>query len=109
MMLTPENGKEAIKAVENALFSVEKKAKITDLAPEMTIPEKAMSLREALLCESEEFDIHQCLGRITASAAVTCPPAIPVVDCGEKIDKNAIKLFEYYGVSKIRVVKNNIE
>lgn len=109
MMFTPENGKEAIKAVENALFSVEKKAKITDLAPEMTIPEKAMSLREALLCESEEFDIHQCLGRITASAAVTCPPAIPVVVCGEKIDKNAIKLFEYYGVSKIRVVKNNIE
>jgi arginine/lysine/ornithine decarboxylase len=75
----------------------------------MTIPEKAMSPREAMLSACEEIDVKNSLGRITASAAVTCPPAIPVVVCGEKIDKNAIKLFEYYGVSKIRVVKNNIE
>ncbi len=109
LMFTPENGKVTVDAVERVLLSVEKKAKITDFAPEMTIPEKAMSPREALLCESEELDIHQCFGRITASAAVTCPPAIPVVVCGEIIDEAAIRLFEYYGVSKIRVVKNNIE
>ncbi len=109
MMFTPENGKGAVDEVRNVLLSIEKKAKITDGAPEMTIPEKVISPRKALLCESEELDIHKCLGRITASTAVTCPPAIPVVVCGEIIDEAAIRLFEYYGVSKIRVVKNNIE
>ena len=109
MMFTPENGEEAIKAVENVLLSVEKRAGIADSAPELTVPQKAMPPREAMLSVCEEISVKNSLGRITASAAVTCPPAIPVVVCGEKIDENAIKCFDYYGVSKIRVVKNNIE
>lgn len=105
MMLTPENGTEAIESVERALLSLDKKEKITQTPPALSVPQKAVSAREAIFSESEELDIHECRGRIMASAAVMCPPAIPVAVCGEIIDDAAIKCFEYYGIERIRVVK----
>jgi arginine/lysine/ornithine decarboxylase len=35
---------------------------------------------------------------------VGCPPAIPIVICGEEIDKKAISAFKYYGIEKCLVV-----
>lgn len=105
MMFTPEVGIDGIKRLEKVLLSVEKKERITENAPIISKPDKIMSVREAVFAESEELDIHGCCGRVLASAAVTCPPAIPVVVCGEKIDESAIRCFEYYGVRKIRIVK----
>ena len=54
----------------------------------------------------EEIDVSECDGRILASSAISCPPAIPIVVCGEIIDENAIKCFEYYGIKKCRIIKN---
>lgn len=107
LMFTPENGKEAVDETERILLSLIKKERICDSAPDLPISEKAMSAREAIFSESEELDVHECCGRVMASAAVTCPPAIPVVVCGEIINEAAIRCFDYYGVSKIRVVRKN--
>lgn len=105
MMFTPEVSADDIGRLEKILLSVEKKEKITITPPLMTKPEKALSVRDAMLSASEETDIHECEGRILASAAVNCPPAIPILVCGEIIDKNSIKCFEYYGTEKCRVIK----
>ena len=105
MMFTPEISEDDIGRLEEILLSLEKKEKITLAPPIMTKPEKALSVRNAMLCTSEEIDISECEGRILASAAINCPPAIPITVCGEIIDKNAISCFEYYGIKKVRVVK----
>ena len=44
-------------------------------------------------------------GKIFASLSASCPPAVPIVVCGEEIDKNIIDLFLYYGITKCEVVK----
>ena len=105
MMFTPEIGADCLEKIEKTLISVAPKEKITDSAPVVTKPEKVMTVREAVLSQSEELDIHECCGRVLATAAVTCPPAVPIAVCGEKINESAVGCFEYYGIERIRVVK----
>ncbi len=103
-MLTPESGKISLDRIENVLCSVEKKEKIVCSMPSAGRPLKAMSVQEAVFSPSEELEISQCRGRILASAAISCPPAIPIVVCGEIIDDEAVRCFEYYGTTTCRVV-----
>ncbi len=104
-MLTPEIGKDGLKALENALKSIPFEEEIKESPPPMSIPEKALSAREASFIPSEFAVVENCNGRILASAAIGCPPAVPIVMCGEIIDDRAIECFKYYGIKKCRVVK----
>lgn len=65
---------------------------------------QTMSVREAVFAPHEEIPVKEARGRICASPAVSCPPAIPIVVSGERIDENAIALFEYYGISTVDVI-----
>jgi len=42
---------------------------------------------------------------VLVSPMVSCPPAIPIVVCGEVIDDAAISLMRYYGQERCRVAK----
>ena len=64
-----------------------------------------MALREAMLAPQEIIPIKKAIGRICAAPTVSCPPAIPIVVCGEKIDEVAIRCFEYYGVEMCQIIK----
>ncbi|MBO6010602.1 MAG: amino acid decarboxylase, partial [Oscillospiraceae bacterium] len=68
-------------------------------------PERVMSPREAALSEAETVPAGESAGRVLAAAAISCPPAVPVVMCGERIDARAAECFEYYGVRECTVVK----
>ncbi len=105
MMFTPEIGNDEIELIGNILISIEKKEAITEKPPVLSMPETAMTVRKAVFSASEEICVSGCKGRILASSAVSCPPAIPITVCGEIIDENAIKCFEYYGIKSCRVVK----
>ena len=104
MMFSPENTAEDIEKLAGALLSISRRAEKTESMPTVGNAKAAMSVREAIMSPSEEIDVADSLGRILANAAVSCPPAIPIVVCGEVIDENAIELFKYYGVEKCRVV-----
>ena len=67
---------------------------------------KVLSIRQALLAPWEELPLEQCLGRVLAAPSVSCPPAVPILVCGEEIDENAIDCFRYYGHRTCAVVKN---
>lgn len=105
MMFTPEIDDGEIERIGNVLLEIEKKEEIAENLPVLPMPERAMTVREAVFSPSEEIDVSESEGRIFASSAISCPPAIPIVVCGEKIDKKAIECFEYYGIKKCRVVK----
>lgn len=63
----------------------------------------AMTPRQAAFCKSESVSIDESEGRILADPSVGCPPAVPILVCGERIDHNAIAAFRYYGISHCRV------
>ncbi len=64
-----------------------------------------MSIREALLSPAETVNVKDSVCRVLASPSVGCPPAVPIAVCGEALDDNAVRCFEYYGIEKISVVK----
>ena len=68
-------------------------------------PIKKLSVREALFATHELIPVKNAVGKICGAPTVGCPPAIPIVISGEEIDEDAIKLFEYYGITNIDVVK----
>lgn len=105
MMFTPEVGSDALTYIYNVLASVQRREKITECPPRPAVKVNRMPLKDAVFAVSEELPIENCLGRVMASAAVNCPPAIPIVICGEVIDSSAIECFKYYGIKSCRVVK----
>lgn len=105
MMFTPEVDKGGIKSLSAALCSIERRREITEVAPRVAEAEVVMSARQALMSSSREVAVEDACGEVLASATVSCPPAIPIVVCGERIDERAIACFKYYGIEKCRVVK----
>ncbi len=67
--------------------------------------EKVLSIRDAVLSDSEIIPADQSLGRICASPTVSCPPAIPIAVSGEIIGKNEVAMLKYYGIQEVEVVK----
>ena len=106
MMLTPETGPDGLARLKNALFAIPRREAIYTNPPVSSVPERVLRIREALFSASEEVSVKESLGRVLAAATVGCPPAVPIVVCGERIDEHAIRCFEYYGIERCCVVAN---
>ena len=105
LMLTPEIGEAGVARLEDALLSVEKKTPIFGAVPSMARPERVVSVREALLAPCESVAARESIGRVLAAASVGCPPAVPIVVSGERICRDAVEAFAYYGISTVTVMK----
>ena len=105
LMLTPENTENDMEKMTRALLSVPKKDKIESKPPLFSQPRMAISTREAYFSPSEKISVSESMGRVLSSPSVGCPPAVPIIMCGEMIDENAMKCFEYYGVETVTVIK----
>ena len=104
-MITPETAADGLARLEALLLSLPPKAALEEKPPLPGKGERVLSLRQATLSPSERLPAAQCQGRILSSAHVSCPPAIPIVACGERIDSSAIACFHYYGIDFCWVVK----
>lgn len=67
-------------------------------------PERAMTLRQAALSFREQVTPQQAVGRVAACSASPCPPGVPVVLAGERIDQTAASLLIRRGFSAVEVV-----
>ncbi len=105
LMLTPEITEEALERLEEVLCALESKEPIRETAPKCLEPERCLSIRDALISDSEMLPAEQCFGRILAVPTVGCPLAVPIVVCGERITAHAISCFSYYGISECCVVR----
>ena len=105
MMLTPECGENALARIGEVLLALDRKPPIPERMPPMTRPVKILSLREALFSPCREESTHACPGKVLASPTVGCPPAVPIVVCGERIDEAAIRLLDYYGIESCCVTE----
>jgi arginine/lysine/ornithine decarboxylase len=105
-MFTPEIGEDELERLTGALTSLPRRAPISDAPPVPTACERVLSIREAMLSPSECQPVSRCIGRVLAAPNVSCPPAIPIIACGERIDEHAATCFTYYGITHCCVVRN---
>ena len=105
LMLTPYNDVGDLSRLEAVLCGLPRRAPVTGVPPHAPRPVPVLTPRQAILSESETLPIAQCLNRISAAAAISCPPAIPLAVCGERIDQQVMDCFRYYGITHCAVVK----
>ena len=91
--------------IERALLSIKAKNPIILFPPTVKKRERVISAKEALFSESEEIDVKESLGRVVSEITIGCPPAVPLITCGEKIDETVIKCLTYYGIKIIKVIQ----
>ena len=98
---------ETFERLQVLLAGLEQKPAITEKVP-ARIPGRAeLTLREAIFSPYETVPAAESLGRILATPSVSCPPAVPICACGERIDEAAAALFRYYGIQSCDVVIEN--
>ncbi len=105
LMTTPETGKEGLSRLAEVLLSVPKKAEITEKPPKCKEAVRVMPPRKALFAPREKVSCAESAGRILATENVGCPPAVPILAAGERIDAAAVEAFSYYGIRHCFVVK----
>lgn len=104
-MLTPHTKDEELEKLKIVLCSIKVRIPIKDLPPIPTVKTAKISLAAALYAKVENIAVEDCLGKVSASTDVSCPPAIPIVLPGEVIDENAIESFKYYKIDQWSVIK----
>lgn len=105
LMLTPYNDTDELNRLEAVLCGLPQRAPVAAVPPSAPRPVPVLTPRQAILSESETLPIAQCLNRVSAAAAISCPPAIPLAVCGERIDRQVLDCFRYYGITHCAVVK----
>ena len=104
LMSATDVGADELAHLEMILTSLPQKEPITVTPPTPEKAERILRIRYALLSPSETVAVEDSVGRILASPSVSCPPAVPILMCGERIDAAAVRAFRYYGVEKLRAV-----
>ena len=105
LMFTPEITRSELEGLKKCLLSIPPRDQINEQPPTVPVLERGTTVRDAVFAVSELIDIDRAEGRILAEASVSCPPAIPIVVCGEVISKAAIECMKYYGTKRLRVIK----
>ena len=105
LMLSVEMGSEGLNELKEILCDIKKKDPVMEKPLTPHILEKRMSIRDAIFSEQEKVPVRESEGRILAALNIGCPPAVPIVVCGEEIDAHSIRVLEYYGISECDVVK----
>lgn len=104
MMPSPMNRESELIAVGDALCGLAQRKAISSVPPLPELAEAVITPHEAIISRSELTPVRQAVGRILADVSVTCPPAVPILICGERIGEQSISCFEYYGIDAVRTV-----
>lgn len=104
-MFTPETTPQQLRYFTEVICGIPRREAVKTVPPRFSRPKAAMPVRKAAFSPSEEISVKDAVGRVLAAETVGCPPAVPIVVCGEVIDSTSVGCFEYYGTEKCRVVK----
>ncbi len=105
LMISESHTEEELDELERALGALPKREAIVrdrvDLAHR---PQQVMRIREACMLPFETVALEEAEGRIAHMFSSACPPAVPVVICGEKIEAEEISCLRFYGYNFCQVV-----
>lgn len=103
-MVTPENPRKNLLRLETALAAVERRPALPKDLPGLGTAEGCMSVREAMLSPCETVAVSGAAGRVLASLAAVCPPAVAPAVPGEVVSESAAAVYGYYGIRHVDVV-----
>lgn len=104
---TPFNTQEDFDRLKKAVSAL-RRSTPPPKQPPYILPEKVCSPRRALLGKTESVPLAQAAGRIAADTVCPCPPGIPVIMPGERINPKILSLLEQGGRSDIRCTVQGI-
>lgn len=104
LMTSAETTEEDLERLKTALLSIPPRGALLSSTPSLPVPDRAMSIREAMLSPSRETPVEQAAGQVLADAAAGCPPGIPAAIAGERITAQIAACMQYYGIETCRVV-----
>ena len=102
-MYTPKNRPDDFSALSRGLGRAPGRPKETLWAPHR--PEKAMGLREAVMSPWECVGTDSAEERICALPLPHCPPAVPPVMPGERVDAEVIRRLRETGIGEMFAVR----
>ena len=106
LMCSPHNTAEEFARVKQALTALPRRSSLpVSHTVTALVPEAVLSVREALLSPSRTLPVREAVGHICAAPTVSCPPAVPIVMSGERIPREALPLFECFGIETVDVVE----
>ncbi|SDB30076.1 Arginine/lysine/ornithine decarboxylase [Ruminococcaceae bacterium FB2012] len=106
LMPTPYNRPGDLEAVTSVLEALpDKGAPLLSDDPEISVPKKAMSPREAYFRPFRRIPVEEAVGKVCARTAMSCQPSIPVIAGGEVFDEKIIKILKNYGIFRADVVE----
>ncbi|MBQ9720929.1 MAG: hypothetical protein IJV64_09595, partial [Oscillospiraceae bacterium] len=94
---------EACEKLFSALQSIPPREPVSEAPVKLCQPKRILTPRRAMLSLAEALPVEQAFGRVLASPGISCPPAVPILVCGEEVDETAIRAFRYYGIGQIEV------
>ena len=103
-MFSPDTTDKALQRLESTLLRIPRKPAVSVQAPPLPHPERVLSIRDVMLSPSVEIPVAEADGKIFADAHVGCPPCVPIIAWGERINEDAIRCFQYYGIKACRVL-----
>lgn len=105
LMLTPRNTPEELDRLRAALCALPRGARQEAPPIALARPKAACTPRQAAFAPRETVPVSESLGRVLALANVSCPPAVPIVMCGEEIDEAARDALCRCGIEEVTVIK----
>ena len=115
LMVSPEHTEAELARMEAALVGLAKRwsgaGRTSDACPcrdvgRASAPKAVCSIRAAMLAPAATVPAAESLGRVLARPGVSCPPAVPILMPGERIDKAAVAAFRHYGIETVSVLQN---
>lgn len=103
-MFTPEQS-EGLQILRDALKTLPRRAANKTVAPKIERAKQVVNPHLALFSPTQTLSVDACEGRVLGAPSVSCPPAVAVRVCGERIDRNAIDVMKYYGITECKVIK----
>lgn len=70
----------------------------------MIRPKRDASIRDAVFAKRRSVSVDEANGRICGGIQVACPPCIPIVMPGERLDSEAVEALKLYGVKSVEVL-----
>lgn len=104
-MFTPENDPWALTKLGQALCEIPRREALADETRQRVEPKVACSPRQAAFGARERIPLEESAGRVLATLSVSCPPAVPIVMCGEEMDEAMIPLLRALGWQFVEVMK----
>ena len=87
-----------------AFKNIPKRTPIETPLPALSIPQKAMSLTQAVFSPSKEISLDNAKDQICGAIIAPCPPCVPVIMPGEVFTEKEISALKLWGVKKVRVL-----